>query len=287
MFVDRRIKMPYSHAGEIGDILKHLPLCEILRLECPAQYCETNSAFAEYMLPWLETKEYGVFRLLDKVDAGEKSRYEYFRILRNLNTKNSRKYFGSPALAMSILGKEAAYCFHDIEQPALDSVSAFAQKAGLSARTVLGDSITAFMDKDREFTPDCLVFIDPYRPFDQNPGGHSFFDIFERLCRAGTKTVLWYGYETLDGQRAMLDRLFMIARSCGRNVHAFDLWQEAMTGDACPVNPGVPGCGLALCNLSDASVAMTGELQRLVEEAYQGAEFRGTPASLKSRYTRM
>ena len=279
--------MPYSHAGEIGDIWKHLPLCEILCLERPAQYNETTSAFAEYMLPELETKEYGVFRLLDKVDAGEKSRYAYFRFLRDLDTKNSRKYFGSPALAMAILGKGAAYCFHDIEQPALDSVSAFAQKAGLSARTVLGDSIAAFMDKDREFSSDCLVFIDPYRPFDQNADGHSFFDILERLCHAGTKTVLWYGYETLDGQTAMLDRLFQIARSCGRNIHAFDLWQESMTGDFCPVNPGVPGCGLALCNLSDTSIAVTGELLRLVEKAYQGAEFGGAAASLKSWYTRM
>ena len=279
--------MPYSHAGEIGDIWKHLPLCEILRLERPAQYCETNSAFAEYMLPKLETKGYGVFRLLDKADAGEESRYEYFRILRNLDTKNSRKYFGSPALAMSILGKGAAYCFHDIEQPALDSVGAFAAKEGLSARTVLGDSIAALMEKDRVFAPGCLVFIDPYSPFDQNAGGHSFFDIFERLCRAGAKTVLWYGYETLDGQRAILEKLFMIARSCGEIVHAFDLWQEAMTSDACPVNPGVPGCGLTLCNLSRASAAVTGELLRLVEEAYQGAEFCGAAASLKSRYTRI
>lgn len=27
--------MPYKHAGEIGDIWKHLPICDILNIEKP------------------------------------------------------------------------------------------------------------------------------------------------------------------------------------------------------------------------------------------------------------
>ena len=43
--------MPYNHAGEIGDIWKHLPICDILTIEKPRRYIETNSAFPFYILP--------------------------------------------------------------------------------------------------------------------------------------------------------------------------------------------------------------------------------------------
>jgi hypothetical protein len=40
--------MPYNHAGEIGDIWKHLPICDILAIEKPRRYVETNSATRTY-----------------------------------------------------------------------------------------------------------------------------------------------------------------------------------------------------------------------------------------------
>ncbi|OQB53993.1 MAG: hypothetical protein BWX97_00288 [Firmicutes bacterium ADurb.Bin146] len=37
--------MPYNHAGEIGDVWKHLPPCDILTIESPIRYHESNSAY--------------------------------------------------------------------------------------------------------------------------------------------------------------------------------------------------------------------------------------------------
>jgi len=42
--------MSYTHSGEIGDVWKHLPLCEILKIEVPLTYHETNSAYASYTI---------------------------------------------------------------------------------------------------------------------------------------------------------------------------------------------------------------------------------------------
>jgi integrase len=52
--------MSYRHFGRIGDIWKHIPLCEFLAIEQPTSYIETNSAFPEYQLTGTFEQQYGV-----------------------------------------------------------------------------------------------------------------------------------------------------------------------------------------------------------------------------------
>ena len=59
--------MPYSHFGEIGDLWKHLPLCEILAMEKPEVYVESNSAYSSYSLSHTERQEFGIYTFLAKV----------------------------------------------------------------------------------------------------------------------------------------------------------------------------------------------------------------------------
>lgn len=42
--------MTYTHFGKQADVLKHLLLCELLRIEKPRVYVETNAACAQYAL---------------------------------------------------------------------------------------------------------------------------------------------------------------------------------------------------------------------------------------------
>ena len=88
--------MPYSHSGEIGDVWKHLPLCDVLGIERPRRYFETNAAYAEYILPKTEENRYGVFFLLEQTDP-LLTMCAFHHMLTVLDTARSRRYFGSPA----------------------------------------------------------------------------------------------------------------------------------------------------------------------------------------------
>ncbi len=277
--------MPYSHAGEIGDIWKHLALCEILRIESPVEYMETHSASAQYVLPRDERRAYGIFHFWEALDQTQRDQYQYLKIIRSLDTVNTRRYYGSPALAMTFLGSDCRYTFFDVEQPALDSVATFAQDAGLKAKTICEDSVAALMQKEGALSPDTLVFLDPYLPFEKNSAGNDVFNVLQRLCQSEAKIVLWYGYDSLAGQRAIRDRLRKISVSAGKgSVHTFDIWQSWMDGGGCTVNPGVPGCGLALCHLSEESVEITLALLEVVREAYRDVPFGGVKTSILSQH---
>ena len=118
--------MPYNHAGEIGDVWKHLPLCEILKIEKPIKYHESNSAYSGYTITANPKTEYGVLKPLG-LNNDEFMNSEYYKVLKKNGIDNLR-YTGSPGLAMEILSDGARYFFHDIEREALDDVEAFAKR---------------------------------------------------------------------------------------------------------------------------------------------------------------
>lgn len=275
--------MSYSHAGEIGDIWKHFPLCEILARETPKRYFETNSAFAKYLLPRNSFKEYGVFYFLHKVPPSFVDKSKYVDILKKIDTEKSRVYFGSPAQAMMTLSNSADYFFHDIEELPLKDICNFSVSLGLQEKvtTVLGDSISSFLDGRYMLTCDDFVFIDPYQPFDRNSSGCSFFDIFVRAYMSKAKTVLWYGYDNLKSRNAIHNELCRISKTYSSgNIYTFDIWQDCMQEDYCAVNPGVPGCGLAVTHLSDGSVKKTEEMLCLIKRIYKNVLFNCTRTSI-------
>lgn len=53
--------MTYTHFGKQADVLKHLLLCELLRIEKPRVYVETNAACAQYALEKTPEQEYGIY----------------------------------------------------------------------------------------------------------------------------------------------------------------------------------------------------------------------------------
>ena len=59
--------MSYTHYGEIGDIWKHLPLCEFLANEKPRYYIESNSAYPVYELTPSWERDYGIYTILGNI----------------------------------------------------------------------------------------------------------------------------------------------------------------------------------------------------------------------------
>lgn len=276
--------MPYRHAGEIGDVWKHLPLCSILEAEKPLRYHETNSAYAEYDLTTGPGTQYGVHTVL-----GDDERFgasAYIRLLRR-NGIASGHYTGSPGLAMSLLGNTAGYHFHDIEEEALACVAAYARRAGLASQVHIhhGDSVQGFLG-DYLLGRDDFVFIDPYSPFDANAQGNNFFDVFEKAVSSGAKTLLWYGYDSLEGKAAIAQRLQLYAQRHRVEIMACDAWQAQMTAADCPVNPGVPGCGIAGVHLSPAALRHMEMHLEDVAACYACQPFAGNVVSLKTEVAR-
>ena len=122
--------------------------------------------------------------------------------------------------------------------------------------------------------------MDPYSPFDKNDLGNNFFDVFEKATLSGSKVLLWYGYDCLNGKREIAEHLRQLSDKHVIKISAFDVWLKCMTDNECEINPGVPGCGLACANLSDASVALLKNYMRLMDECYSKSEYCGHNASM-------
>jgi len=276
--------MPYKHAGEIGDVWKHLPLCDILKIERPIRYRESNSAYSGYTISANPRTEYGIFKMM-KLNKPDFISSAYYQTLKKNGIDDSR-YTGSPALAMDILLDKAQYYFHDLEQEALDDVEGFALRSGLSenVETFCGDSICAFMNKDYVLDKNDFVFLDPYTPFAiSDTIDFNFFDIFKKVVTAKSKTLMWYGYDNLNEQHAISEQLEKIAMENKIEIYSFDVWIKSMNTHGCDINPGVPGCGLACANLSVESVDVLRKYLALVEACYSDAMYCESEAGLVVR----
>src|SRR5689334_4140187 len=86
-----------NHFAELGDVWKHLPLAEILRINPPRQYWETDVGSATYALTESPSRLHGALRFLSCAPCDPDLRdCAYLRALRSL----SGVYPSSPALAL-------------------------------------------------------------------------------------------------------------------------------------------------------------------------------------------
>ena len=270
--------MTYSHTGEIGDVWKHLPLCSILEAEKPIRYHETNSAFSGYLITKNPRTEYGVFSLLKEIALNE---YAYIRALKR-NGIDSSHYTGSPGLAMDILSDKSMFFFHDTESDALNDILSDADKRELlpDVSCFCSDSLQTFTDSRYVLDSGDFVFIDPYTPFDKNDSGFTYFDVFSKSVLSGSKTLFWYGFDSLEGRKKITDQFKETADKLNIRIQSFDIRQECMTDSDCSINPGVPGCGLACANLTDESVNILSKCLKIIGRHYEDSKYNGEKAPL-------
>lgn len=283
--------MPYRHFGNIGDVWKHLPLCEILAIEQPKVYVETNAAYAQYTLQGTPRQQYGVGHLYayaDDADAVAGSHYVQHLKAANHSAAEPHIYLGSCALAMHMLRDTARrFIICDIEAEALESNAAYAKALGLDAtvETVLGDSIAGTLGLLPELSDDTFLHIDPYHIFEPNDAGQTYFDVFLAATRRGLRCMLWYGYFTGDEQAALIGRiradLVADARVSLDQIHGVDVWLDSLAPDRIVANPGVVGCGVLTGNLSRDSRDAVDALAAGLVHVYAGARFEDAPRAIQ------
>ena len=129
--------MANRHFAELGDVWKHLPLAEVLRLNPSREYWETHAGSPSYPLTASPTRVHGALRFLKRAPLDPD--LIGCAYLAALQTEPS--VYGSPALALRELGANTRYVFCDI-----DPLSAAALRAAGTphhVHVVQGDGITA------------------------------------------------------------------------------------------------------------------------------------------------
>lgn len=289
--------MTYTHFGKQADVLKHLLLCELLRIEKPRVYVETNAACAQYALEKTPEQEYGIYHFLKKAGAAEKEcmpeRAEYHHpkgalrrsayYQQESEAMQANRYIGSPGLAMNILGDTARYIFFDIESAPLENVSQYAATKGLKECITLfnRDSIEGTLELLSSLPASSFLHIDPYEIDKPGRNDRTYLDVFIEAAKAGMRCFLWYGYITLKDKRHLEE---LIAQSLPeaniRNATGVELTLKMIKEDIAESNPGVLGSGVLGANLSEESNAVIQKYAAWLEEIYKDAKYKNLDGSV-------
>ncbi len=154
-----------NHFAELGDVWKHLPLAEILRITPTRDYWETHAGSASYALTESPSRLHGALRFLSCAPRDPDLRgCAYLQALRS----SPGVYPGSPALAMQTLGNTASYLFCDLDPESAATLRA--ATAGFEARVIETDGVSAIYraaQLARVDPKDVLVHIDPFDPYER------------------------------------------------------------------------------------------------------------------------
>ena len=273
--------MIYKHYGKIGDIWKHLPLCNVISIENPNVYVETNSAYCEYSLAQTDEQKYGIYNFVDKaVDFQLLEDSEYYKIIYPYVNKD--KYLGSPALAISLMKDSAdKFIFFDTNNAALDNVKTFANQNNLSDKISVynQDSVIGLFDLLPTLPDSTLIHIDPYYIDKESSNGKTYMDLFIKASERGLKCFLWYGFNTLDYKNQLNDYIkTKLNKSNISSAYGSELIMEVIQKDSIVCNPGILGCGILTSNLSKDSYKVISDYSELLVDLYKGTnycEFKG------------
>jgi 23S rRNA (adenine2030-N6)-methyltransferase len=275
--------MEYRHFGAIGDILKHLMLCQFLEIEKPRIYCESNSAGALYELDTGFNKQYGIFHFYDTASRiPELYGSKYLTALRIVNGDNLRWYLGSPGLAMSILGNSCLkYFFCDVDEESLMNVKAFAGRQLITSEVILqkndgiGGVAKMISEEIKIDLKDIFVHLDPYNPVENEFGRKTAVQLFPELVNKGIKVMLWFGLETLkqrDAARAIFRRM---QTDTNKPIYIAEANLNIMSDSTARINPGILGCGIITGNLGENSIEYMKTYGPLIEKAYENTLIDG------------
>ena len=200
------------HAGNVGDVWKHLVLVEVLRQASAAgdavAYVESHAGEGEYaLLPTGEWTE-GIGRLWSKEDESEAGALgRYVALCRSLGSGEARPayYPGSPLRARGVLGKGAEMHFHERDPAACERLAAVLGESPTTT-VVRGDGLAAFSETIRAAKGTVVALVDP--PFTQKPDWTIVPDHVIAAARASTSAtiLLWYPVKSLTRPNAMIAR---------------------------------------------------------------------------------
>ena len=154
----------YTHFGKQPDILKHLVLCEVLQIEKPQIYVETNSACAIYTMAHTPEQEYGIYHFLNEANEDDILKNSLYYQLESESMANGY-YLGSPALAMKVLNNDIkGHLFFDLEKGALENIETFARHQAVTPpiRTSNCHSVDGILKILPSLPKATFLHIDPY-----------------------------------------------------------------------------------------------------------------------------
>jgi hypothetical protein len=267
------------HFGELGDVWKHLPLAEILRLNPPRHFWETHAGSATYPLTKSPARLHGVLRFLKSapLDPVLES-CAYLQTLQEL----PGTYPGSPLLATRALGQDAGYIFCDVDPESAASLRKTV--GGYHACIIEADGVSAVADYAKKTDTDpatVLVHIDPFDPLERfSPGSISSLELAAWLANGGYRVLFWYCYDSAK------QRGWGRAEIAGLAPNV-DLWCGDTLMPASFIYPGRSGawgCGIVLANAAGVEVETSKQLGRALERISAADLHRGNaPNRLRFR----
>jgi 23S rRNA A2030 N6-methylase RlmJ len=270
--------MANVHYARIGDVWKHLPLAEVLRIERPGRYWESHAGSSTYPLTRSPERDYGAFAFLER--AGRSSKLEgssYGRLLARHAGGEVPTYTGSPRIAMELLGNSAEhFVFCDLDGTSLTNIGEDARDLGVPvgrARLMHEDGVPALSGElsglSEEEAPGTFAHVDPYRPLEPGPDGETSLGFFSQAVVRGVGCMLWYGFDSWRNRTALLDALRREGLAGRAWYGEVSLRAEELSEAG--FNPGVLGCGILVCNVGEQTLAACGRLGKGLADAYAGA----------------
>jgi 23S rRNA A2030 N6-methylase RlmJ len=251
------------HYAALGDVWKHLPLAELLRIDPPRHYWETHAGSASYPLTPSAGRNHGALRFLSVANSdAQLSGSAYLETLRGM----PGVYPGSSMLAMTLLEKTAKYILCDLHPHSVQSL----RDAGcrFDARVVQDDGmavIAAEMQQGQHNPADVLAVVDPFEAHERlAPESPTPVDLAIALANRGYRLFYWYGYDQLDQRGWAL-------KTIASQTRGVNLW----CGDLLIPSPfvyvgrtGTWGCGIVLANMNVEVMQACARLGHALERAY-------------------
>lgn len=278
--------MANKHFANVGDIWKHLPLAEILRIEKPSHYWESHSGSAEYPLTHSCERDHGVFYFVQHASDSPTIRVStYLEILKLHEQKGElTSYPASPLIAMTLLQrKKTDFLFCDIDSASLENIKANAGILGIpdsKLRLVQEDGVSTLAKVASDFPAsqalDTFAHIDPYLPLERANSGFNSVELFCYLTKKNIKVMLWYGYDSQTMKDALLTELMKSIDDDSLRLSAHNLWcgdisLVTMRKSTLNAELGILGCSIVCSNLSRESISICNDLGESLAEIYKNA----------------
>lgn len=250
--------MANTYFANVGDVLKHLLLLEVLGHERPSVYLESHAGSAVYRLGGVDSAFLDARHFLARSGTdGRLANCDYTRVLREWVAGRS-EYPGSAMLAFLTLGRAALYRLWDLDGGSETDLRDAATRLGLDAQVAVrrGDGLA---DVIHDSSPGRrLILLDPYGVHARHEGGPSAVTAFATLVQRGDVVLLWYSV------RAPNQRLVWPSKL--EADLGLKLWRGELRLPGPAANrAGLAGCGLLAANLGSESRAGAARLLRALE----------------------